>query len=188
MIRTFFVFTFVAVARCTFVDVAGCASLYRYDFSNAGDNAPKCFCDNATETSTDLVQINCVYRSTLKDLSESIRRIVKAKKILTAIYMEHMTFNSDGLPEDYFYQHKVTPNEISVTKCEGQLLLRNSTFRGLETNLTKLTIKDCSLTNLPWSSIKNLSSLRTLELSRCSIIRTINVNDLRAFSKLEYLG
>lgn len=176
-----------------FIDIPGCPSLYLYNSSQsvaADEYAPTCFCDNSTETSDVLVQVNCLYFSTLRDLSDSLRRVVKASKVVAEVYLEHMVLGKDGLPDDYFRQHNVAPSLISVTNCDADgtdvLLLRNRTFQGLERNLTKLIIKNCAVKSFP-DSVRRLVMLESLTLQQTAI-RSIKLEDLSALTKLEYLG
>lgn len=191
MFKSLFIVTVWIVSRVssTYIDIPGCPSLYQYDVysANESDTVPPCYCDNSTDTSLDLVQINCIYSSTLDDLSAAIVKVKDAKKVVAKISVEKIYVDpAKGIPNDYFQNLSITPTEISIKSCRGPNIVNDYSFRGLEKSLTSLTVSNCIFTSVP-SEIAQLVNLEALDLSYDGF-DVIKKEDFKQLTKLKYLG
>uniref|UniRef100_A0A915J751 Uncharacterized protein n=1 Tax=Romanomermis culicivorax TaxID=13658 RepID=A0A915J751_ROMCU len=192
MIAVYFLLIFVLIrVNSNFINIPGCQSLYQFDFSQNLTTIPKCYCDNATRDSDIFVQINCVTSSSIQDLAFALDKVslFYPRKQVIDVRLDYMIFDHEGLPDDFFLQRNAFPRSMAITNClvdqsaDYPIMLKKNVFRALERNLTSLTIMNCDLRKFP-QSIRNLSNLVDLELSRCSI-DDINEDDFENLKNLK---
>lgn len=188
----FLILISLSLSLSTYIDIPGCASLYQFDFQSLSENdtQPTCYCDNSTDYSTDLVQINCIFGSTLDDLSVAIGQVNEAKKTVHKLILERLYVNDDpyqaGIPDSYFIQQNVTPSELTLKYCREPNILGENSLKGLEKYLTNLEITECVFSDVP-PGINKLTDLQYLDLSYNGIT-TIRKDDLSQLTNLKTLG
>lgn len=191
-LATFVIFASIVVDADR-IHVPGCPSLFDVDLSNTSvsiKDVSKCYCDNASDVSNTLVQVNCLYSAKLADLTSALKAVVNAKKEVFSIYLQEFDFSATSIdiPDEYFSKLNVAPKELFFVNClnTNLLLLPKDVFKGIEETVTTLKVDRCKLVDVP-VAISSLKNLETLVL-KSTDITNLKKDDLSSLVNLKFLG
>uniref|UniRef100_A0A5S6QCF3 LRRCT domain-containing protein n=1 Tax=Trichuris muris TaxID=70415 RepID=A0A5S6QCF3_TRIMR len=170
--------------------VKGCRSIENEDFDDqrSSNTTEACYCDPVSqEDDQRRTVIHCLLGSTIDTLAGAMEKVKASKAVVWSIQVGEMDFLGNKMPDNFFQNHNVTPEEFSVFSCgtRERFSFSEASLRGALQSLKKFTVFGCKLISVP-PVVRRLSSLEVLELANDQV-ETVRRGELFSLQQLRTL-